>query len=484
MKVRKIILGLCVTLAFCSCSDWLDVSPSNQVDGDDLFNSGNGYRIALNGIYKQVSGQYLWGQELTWGTVDVLAQSYDKSSLGSTNTQYRELASYKYTNKSVEPLIQSIWSTAYNAIANCNELIGNIENADPQIFQGKTLERDLIHGEALALRAMLHFEMLRLFAPSVVADDGKKYIPYYESFPSISESYLTVNEVLAKVKADLEYARQLVQSYDDDGGYKLLMTTDYRFTGNGMSDIFYACRGFRMNYIAIVALQARVFSYAGETKKAYDAATEVIDYQDGNGNKMFSFTATSDFGTNPKMKDDLILAFSNQKEVELFKNWDDDGEGTGMMMIDYDTYQEILNENQNDRRWNRDGGMIADFADEYYCVMSKKYTDDASYSEADKRIVPVIRLSEMYYIRGEYLAETDPSAGAGELEMVAQARGCTAGYFDYVSTLSEYQEAVLKDARKEFLGEGQLYYFYKKYNILPARGTDFVFPLPDSELVY
>ena len=153
-------------------------------------------------------------------------------------------------------------------------------------------------------------------------------------------------------------------------------------------------------------------------------------------------------------------------------------------MIDYDTYQEILNENQNDRRWNRDGGMIADFADEYYCVMSKKYTDDASYSEADKRIVPVIRLSEMYYIRGEYLAETDPSAGAGELEMVAQARGCTAGYFDYVSTLSEYQEAVLKDARKEFLGEGQLYYFYKKYNILPARGTDFVFPLPDSELVY
>lgn len=67
----------------------------------------------------------------------------------------------------------------------------------------------------------------------------------------------------------------------------------------------------------------------------------------------------------------------------------------------------------------------------------------------------------MHYIRGEYLAETDPASGALELETVATNRGCTAGIFSYVSTLEEYQEAVLKDARKEFLGEGQLYYFIR-----------------------
>lgn len=485
MKIKNIILVLCTSLTFCSCSDWLDVRPNNQVDGEDLFNSGSGYRIALNGIYKQMSSQYLWGEELTWGMADVLGQNYSKSNLGSTDSKYWQACQYRYTDKTLEPVIQSIWSTAYNVIANCNELIKNIESVDPTIFQGKTLERDLIHGEALALRAILHFEILRFFAPSVAADDGKKYIPYYATFPSVSEPYLTVKEVLAKIEKDLEDARNLVQTYDNQEGYKLLMTKEYRFEGgNLVTDIFYASRGFRMSYMAITALQARVFSYAGKTKEAYEAASEVIDYTDDNGNKMFTFTANSTFNTNPKMKDDLIFALSNAKEIELFKAWDNMNEDGGMVSIDYDDYEEILNENANDRRWNESGGMMEEHYDDWYCVLSKKYMDDASYTDLDKRIIPVIRLSEMYYIRGEYLAETDPASGVSELETVATNRGCTAGIFSYVSTLEEYQEAVLKDARKEFLGEGQLYYFYKKYNILPNSKADFIFPLPDNEMVY
>ena len=295
-----------------------------------------------------------------------------------------------------------------------------------------------------------------------------------------------MKEVLAKIEKDLEEARGLVQTYDNQEGYKLLMTKSYRFEGGDLvTDMFYASRGFRMSYIAITALQARVFSYAGESKKAYDAASEVINYTDDNGEKMFTFTANASFNTNPKMKDDLIFALSNSKEVELFKAWDNMDEDGGMVSIDYDDYTEILDENANDRRWNESGGMVEIHSDyDWYCVISKKYMDDASYTDLDKRIIPVIRLSEMHYIRGEYLAETDPASGALELETVATNRGCTAGIFSYVSTLEEYQEAVLKDARKEFLGEGQLYYFYKKYNILPNSKANFIFPLPDNEMVY
>ena len=91
MKIKNIILVLCTSLTFCSCSDWLDVSPNNQVDGENLFNSGNGYRIALNGIYKQMSSQNLWGEELTWGMADVLGQQYTKSNLGSTDSNIPNL---------------------------------------------------------------------------------------------------------------------------------------------------------------------------------------------------------------------------------------------------------------------------------------------------------------------------------------------------------------------------------------------------------
>ena len=57
-----------------------------------------------------------------------------------------------------------------------------------------------------------------------------------------------------------------MQTYDNQKGYKLLMTKSYRFEGGDLvTDMFYASRGFRMSYIAITALQARVFSYAGES---------------------------------------------------------------------------------------------------------------------------------------------------------------------------------------------------------------------------
>ena len=50
------MLLLVISLCTASCSDWLDVSPSNQVNGDKLFEIGDGYRNALNGIYLGIYG--------------------------------------------------------------------------------------------------------------------------------------------------------------------------------------------------------------------------------------------------------------------------------------------------------------------------------------------------------------------------------------------------------------------------------------------
>ena len=72
------------------------------------------------------------------------------------------------------------------------------------------------------------------------------------------------------------------------------------------------------------------------------------------------------------MKDDLIFALSNSKEVELFKAWDNMDEDGGMVSIDYDDYTEILDENANDRRWNESGGMVEIHSDcDWYCVILK-----------------------------------------------------------------------------------------------------------------
>ena len=64
MKKLYTMLLLVISLCTASCSDWLDVSPSNQVNGDKLFEIGDGYRNALNGIYLNLGTSSMYGQTI------------------------------------------------------------------------------------------------------------------------------------------------------------------------------------------------------------------------------------------------------------------------------------------------------------------------------------------------------------------------------------------------------------------------------------
>ena len=55
-------------------------------------------------------------------------------------------------------------------------------------------------------------------------------------------------------------------------------------------DVFFAFRGYRMNYYAITAILARVYFWNGEYELAYNEAKEVLDATyDDDGQKCFSF---------------------------------------------------------------------------------------------------------------------------------------------------------------------------------------------------
>lgn len=473
-------------LMLSSCNSWLDVSPSNEIDDDDLFASGSGYRTALNGVYKELSNQNLYGQELTWGLAEVLAQNYDRSQLGSSSEKYYNAARYLYDNQSVEPVIQSIWTQAFFAIANCNALLEKVETAESCLFAGGEYEHDMIWGEALALRALTHFDILRLFAPAPDADDGKAYIPYVDTFPSTVNGYLSVTDVLGRIEQDLIAAREKLARVDLEQGLYLLKT-EHRFEGGFSSegvlnnDQFYTLRGFRMNYTAATALLARVYSYAGRAREAAEMAAEVIDFLDDAGNKVFTFTDKDTFDVNPKMFHDLVFALSNSHLVDYFKEWTGATAGA-MLCMDYDTYEEILAEDRADRRWSDAGGLWEINLGDYY-AMSRKFMDETTYSAMSRRIIPMIRLSEMYYIRAEYLAQTSPEEAAAQVDVVSTARGCTPRTFAGLSA-DDFQEVLLLDAQKEFFGEGQLYFLYKKLGIKPHSSANFVFPLPDNEQIH
>lgn len=480
--MRKIkILYVILPLILGACSNWLDVQPSNEVEENDLFNSGSGYRTALNGIYKDMSSTSLWGQELTWGFADVLAGYYPKYHLGHSSMPYNKAVDYLYTDKNLEPVIQNIWSTGYNVIANCNNLITNISKEDTVKFEEKRIERDMIHGEAIACRGFMHFELMRYFAPSLKEAGSDLYMPYFDKFPSLMESYLSVPDMIKKIENDLLEARRIMATTDTLESMLYLLPTSCRYEGtNGPSDIFFNYRGFRMNYTAITAALARLYFYADRLAEAEKMATEVIDFVDEYGAKVFTFTPRVDYAKKTKLYDELIFALSQRKLTENVEKYDETEDSDSHLAMDYWDWVELVDEDAGDRRLSLDGGLVRVFESEEY-VFSRKYYNATDMNDVNKRMIPVIRLSEMYYIRGEYYASMGAfDKAVEELEIVRGARGCTVGRIS-ASSLEEFHDLILNDAKREFWGEGQLFHFYKKYNVKPSSKTDFVLPLPQNE---
>ena len=111
---------------------------------------------------------------------------------------------------------------------------------------------------------------------------------------------------------------------------------------------------------------------------------------------------------------------------------------------------------------------------------SKKYT--LSEGEDGYDMIPVIRLSEMYYIMAEYYARNANFTEAGKmLDTVRSARGIISNTSN-VASLDDFISKLLKEVRKELIGEGQLYFQYKRLNYNAfTDGVKFVFDRPENE---
>ena len=163
----------------------------------------------------------------------------------------------------------------------------------------------------------MHFDMLRLFAPAPVNDDGKSYVPYVEKYPDIQADAIAVKPFLNKVIADLEYARELVAVYDTtDVGIAASATGEKRFYAEG----FFNGRGYRLSYYSISALLARVYQYADRHEDAFRLAEEVMKFElkgksfYGDVNFNGVMPSTFEAKTDLKIVSNLIFAVYNEKQ--------------------------------------------------------------------------------------------------------------------------------------------------------------------------
>lgn len=482
-----------VLIALSSCTSWLDVTPKDMIVEDDLFASYQGYRNSLNGIYERMAGKNLYGQETSWGFVDVVANLYYTGTgyIGRYNDYY-DVMSYKYEADGVRSIIANIWSEAYNIIANTNNLIQQVKKADSSLFPLGDKEKGMIRGEALGIRAFLHFDMLRLFAPAPVVDDGNAYIPYYENFPSYGEEKYTVYEVLDKVIRDLEEARVLVAAFDTLTSIHFNRlscgVTNARFAistyDDSDGDVFYAYRGYRMNYPAIVSLLARVYNYAGQHDKAFACAQEVIDLESPTTEDLlFYFTPPSDVVLDKKMKRDLIFALSSPKLYDNYKPYSKSTNNSGDACFIVKSVDALFDDASDYRKTY----LLSPINIRYY-MPNRNIMVNGDANSISSDMLPIIRLSELYYIQSEYYAvNSDWKNAALAIDEVRKGRDCKGGGMESkIQDRATFEAELLKEVKREFITEGQVFFYYKKFNQKlnnSMKQEYFVLPLPDAENV-
>ena len=231
-RYKLILLSVCVLpFVLASCNKWLDVSPEDQITEEELWSKGEGFRNALNGVYKSMAAYNLYGRNLTWGLVDALGQCYNLNYAADNATKdMKKAVEYEFEDEALKPVIETIWEEAYNTVANCNNILNNVPQAKPEIFAAGEREKNMIWGEALALRAFIQFDMLRLYAAAPITKPTTKYIPYVETYPSLISNKKSVNECLDLIIRDLKDAKALL--WKSDSAYTLSVANRFEVAGS------------------------------------------------------------------------------------------------------------------------------------------------------------------------------------------------------------------------------------------------------------
>nr|WP_320058528.1 RagB/SusD family nutrient uptake outer membrane protein [uncultured Bacteroides sp.] len=472
MKKIIYLFILSVSFSFSACSEWLDVSPSTEKDRADLIETENGFKEMLYGCYINMASASLYGHELTYGALEGFAKNYVKSL--SSN--------YKFTDTAVRPTIDDIWSKMYNNIANINSILNDIENKKDLFYNN---EGDILEGEALTMRAFMHFDLLRMFAPAYQGNESTIAIPYVESYERARYPHISESKVVEKILADLDKAEKLFKDATDP------IMSELTVTASGKGD-FLANRQYRFNYWAVLALKARVYLYANNKEAAKEYAMKVINE---GPFKWIDPSVLSGEHADKVFMSEIICALNVPKLSTYYDSYFTSekyslSDGWGM-------YGLTVFEDGNDYRYLY---LLTNDKDKNKVISSKYDQNPSDGATLKKETVPLIRLGEMYLIAAECDVESNPTETISLLRELKFHRGyllSDRGISDN-ATPAQLQGYVQKEMRKETYVEGQTFFMYKRLKLaaipyfspwssnatFSMQPSYYTFPLPEDEKEY
>lgn len=478
-----------------SCSDWLKVSPKSEVEASELFEDEAGFNQALIGVYIAMTSSDAYGENLSWHLLEILAQQYV-----TTSGSYLRYSEYDYT---MTYKLDRIWSKNYFNISQTNKLLemlktkGNILNP---------VVRNVCEGEALAARALLHFDLMRLYCVGNLENRNdvstKKAIPYVTKHSKKITAQLTYDETFALLEADLKKAAELLK---DDPRYIPDNDRSEEYNQHIKNSFFRSTpeygRERRLNYLAVKALQARVYLWEGKKAEAIEAAEEAIVQINRNIAKGIINWAKDETNLYPVfLKEQLFCLHADKlmNYMEGYYNYHTAGNNfnTERLIQTSDFVEGIFdfkNEGQTDLRFRLQHEKTEVENKEWFLTTKLRY-DDNNIPKSRLNVVPMIKIAEPYLIAAECYANSDTpnlSKAIEYLNILKDKKNIEPEYFlESTITKEDILEEITKEYRKEFIQEGQLFFYYKRKGLetFPGLGASkmndakYTFPIPKNEI--
>jgi hypothetical protein len=445
MKKINIFFFISLLMLASSCQ-FLDESSPNNIAADEAITDAASAEAAALGLYSAMQQPGYYGE------------SYLLASEGHTDNGvtggYQSLSLTQLGDRAVtgaNVITNDIWTAIFRVIANSNYLLEGLN----QVTDLTTEQKNQLEGQARAIRAMAHFDLLRYFGEHW-NNNSAFGIPLIQSVQSITDrpnratvaaTYQFITDELTKAAAQLEASEK-----------------DIRF----------------VNLNTVNALLARVYLYRKDLSKAATFASKVIDSGD------FALLSADAYGevfqTRLSAESIFELAFDNQNRSgyngATYSR--DDAIRSELSYLAAKDLQDFFAARPGDVRSSL---LNFDPGENDPTIIPNGRTQKYRGEESRDNPAYVLRLAEMYLIRAEALGRSN---GLADLNTLRTQRGLAAISPAELPNDAAYLQAILGERRAEFNFEGHRYFdLARTQQIKAVLGIDDfhgIMPIPNREL--
>ena len=219
--IRISLCAVVLTLAAACARDYMETTPESSVSPATIFATTDNVKLAINGMCKMMTTQYLSTQGLNGeGTIKTWYGNFGNDLQRSNQTGWASLWNHTMHESVNSTYLVYPWYYYYKIIGNANQVIENVDNAE-----GPEAERQFYKAQALVFRAHAYTMLMQLYAYRWVdSENGSKNGVALRLSSEANEdgSYdialSTQAECYAQIYADCDEAISLFRSSGIDRG--------------------------------------------------------------------------------------------------------------------------------------------------------------------------------------------------------------------------------------------------------------------------